>query len=596
LLEARRVLDGGAPALVVDTALDELDGDHSAGRFSLREAVAVANARPGHDSIHFAPSLAGQRIRLELGELSVTDAVTIDARSLESKVTIDAQQRSRFLNVTRSDSLSRWFDVTLAGLVVTEGRTTANGQMGGAVFNPGIGVLRILNCDFIDNRTLGIGSHGGAIVARNVFLDGVTFARNWTAGSGASGGALMADRVVTVERSTFVENQTLGDNSPGGAIASRGSGRLSISDTVIARNSTRGLRSYGGGVIAEALTVTTSTVEGNYTQGAESIGGGILASTLTITSSTIAANFTTGDGSPGGGVAVVSLTLQRSTVSGNWTSGRNSPGGAFTGGGGQIIQSTITRNEVRHPQSYGAAWGALDGAGRWLSMTSSIVAGNTGGDARFGEIAIDGGRASASHSVIGNLVTLLNADNATNLRTDDPRLAPLADNGAPTKTHALLPGSPALDAGDPAVVLSANSFDQRGAGFARVVGPRIDIGAFESQGVPRFPLGDYNRDGVVNVADYTVGADSLGAVGTDHPANGDDTGASAGRVDDADLAFWSLHYANTTVPTTPHPTAAGVRPAFTPGRRTDLGAVNVGAIDEALAALLVASTTDDESD
>jgi hypothetical protein len=67
----------------------------------------------------------------------------------------------------------------------------------------------------------------------------------------------------------------------------------------------------------------------------------------------------------------------------------------------------------------------------------------------------------------------------------DPMLGPLQDNGGPTFTHALLTGSPAINAGDPN--FNPNNFnppmlyDQRGTGFARVVNNRIDIGAFEVQ-------------------------------------------------------------------------------------------------------------------
>src|SRR5207244_2850100 len=62
----------------------------------------------------------------------------------------------------------------------------------------------------------------------------------------------------------------------------------------------------------------------------------------------------------------------------------------------------------------------------------------------------------------------------------DPLLGPLANNGGPTFTHALLPGSPAIDAGDPTFT-PPPLFDQRGPCFARVVNGRIDIGAFELQ-------------------------------------------------------------------------------------------------------------------
>ena len=59
-----------------------------------------------------------------------------------------------------------------------------------------------------------------------------------------------------------------------------------------------------------------------------------------------------------------------------------------------------------------------------------------------------------------------------------PLLGELADNGGPTWTHALLPGSPAIDAGDPAFA-PPPFYDQRGVGYPRVVNERIDIGAFE---------------------------------------------------------------------------------------------------------------------
>ena len=70
---------------------------------------------------------------------------------------------------------------------------------------------------------------------------------------------------------------------------------------------------------------------------------------------------------------------------------------------------------------------------------------------------------------------------STDLLNVDPRLAALQDNGGPTFTMALLPGSPAIDAGDNT---DAPEFDQRGSGFPRIVGGTIDIGAFEVQPGP----------------------------------------------------------------------------------------------------------------
>ena len=62
-------------------------------------------------------------------------------------------------------------------------------------------------------------------------------------------------------------------------------------------------------------------------------------------------------------------------------------------------------------------------------------------------------------------------------------LGPLQDNGGPISTHALLPGSPAIDAGDPSFT-PPPFYDQRGSGFDRVINGRIDIGSFEVQATP----------------------------------------------------------------------------------------------------------------
>jgi hypothetical protein len=62
----------------------------------------------------------------------------------------------------------------------------------------------------------------------------------------------------------------------------------------------------------------------------------------------------------------------------------------------------------------------------------------------------------------------------------DPRLGPLANNGGPTQTMALLHGSPAVNSGG----TTSLQFDQRGAPYARVVGGKLDMGAFEKHGGP----------------------------------------------------------------------------------------------------------------
>ena len=79
------------------------------------------------------------------------------------------------------------------------------------------------------------------------------------------------------------------------------------------------------------------------------------------------------------------------------------------------------------------------------------------------------------HSITGT--------NVANITGANPLLGPLANNGGPTLTHALLAGSPAINAGINPLALA---FDQRGTGFARSSGV-TDIGAFEVQGAPPPP-------------------------------------------------------------------------------------------------------------
>ena len=97
------------------------------------------------------------------------------------------------------------------------------------------------------------------------------------------------------------------------------------------------------------------------------------------------------------------------------------------------------------------------------------MAGNTGGSGSPDILSNRG--YDASFSVIGPDVA--------------PLLGPLAFNGGPTQTHALLPGSPAIDAGSNALAVDFGFpenplvSDQRGDGFDRIVSGTVDIGAFE---------------------------------------------------------------------------------------------------------------------
>src|SRR5262249_52070792 len=114
-----------------------------------------------------------------------------------------------------------------------------------------------------------------------------------------------------------------------------------------------------------------------------------------------------------------------------------------------------------------------------LTARNTIIAGNTAPTAPD----LSGSLGSQGHNLIGNTEGG-SGFHETDLLNVNPLLGPLQDNGGPTLTHALLPGSPAIDGGDPT---DAPEWDQRGEGFYRVVGKNIDIGAYEDQGKGRRP-------------------------------------------------------------------------------------------------------------
>ena len=123
--------------------------------------------------------------------------------------------------------------------------------------------------------------------------------------------------------------------------------------------------------------------------------------------------------------------------------------------------------------------------------------------------------------------------------------------------------------------------DQRGqtrpvdlASITNAVGGNgSDIGAYESQGAPAYPHGDYNEDGLVNAADYTVWRDALSD--TVPPGTGAD-GSRNGLIDQADYDIWAANYGNTDVASPAsrhrrlHP-RGGLRPGLAAQRPPRLG-------------------------
>lgn len=209
-----------------------------------------------------------------------------------------------------------------------------------------------------------------------------------------------------------------------------------------------------------------------------------------IWDTTFDGNYASNDG---GGIAHfgynVSLAIQNSTLSNN-VSGYDG-GGISNSGNLKLYNSTLSGNSAS--QTGGAIstyYGVLEFYNSTISGNSASRTGGGGGIySNYGRYAWR--NTIISNNVNGDCVTNngIPADNINNLIEDgscgayisgDPMLGPLADNGGETLTHALLPGSPAIDAGD---AFTCRSVDQRY--FVRPVdgdGDGIstcDIGAYE---------------------------------------------------------------------------------------------------------------------
>jgi hypothetical protein len=146
-----------------------------------------------------------------------------------------------------------------------------------------------------------------------------------------------------------------------------------------------------------------------------------------------------------------------------------------------VINSTISGNSVTGNSSTNLGGGIYVG-GLGLSVGTTIFAGNTAGTGPDVSATLT----SLGYNLIGNTSGSRGFGAPGDQLNVDPLLGPLAANGGPTQTMALLPGSPAIDAGNDSVLGFPYylTTDQRGSGFSRKVGSHVDIGAFEAQQVP----------------------------------------------------------------------------------------------------------------
>ena len=301
------------------------------------------------------------------------------------------------------------------------------------------------------------------------FVDNVTIVdshfENNTAG--VDGGALYFYMSTgTVSDSSFVGNMTtsFGYYDGGGAIKNDDNSHMAIVRSEFSGNSA----AYGG-TIHNMHNSVVEISQSTFRQNHADISGGairnIWGSTVAASDVTIADNWA---GVQGGGIYnEASLQLTNATIAGNEV-GSGSGGGLRLAAGAAVLHNTLI---------------AKNWKGSGTGATEDDVSGAVNLQSSYNLIG-DGAGTNLTNGVQGNQVG--SASNPVN-----PLLAPLGDNGGPTQTMALLPGSPAIDAGDNSW---ASQTDQRG--LPRITDGNgdgtavVDIGAFETLTAAHPPIAD----------------------------------------------------------------------------------------------------------
>jgi CSLREA domain-containing protein len=390
----------------------------SPGSCTLRGAIQEANAWPGNDTITFSPGIP-------------TPAT---------------------FTLTRvgTDDTALYGDLDITG---ANGTLTING----------LGAANTI----IDGNRAVTNDRVFHVLSGTATLSGLTI-RN---GGGTDGAGIYNSGTTTLINSSVSENHAAGAG-----------GGISNSETLTLINSTVSLNTavYGGGGIrnsyvgnAGAMTIANSTIIANHAN----FGGGIASGwPMTLTNSTVSGN--SADEQGGGVYNSGDWFARNSTLSGN-TAGTNG-GGAYNDGTAYLYSVTLAQNLADADQDGDGVGGGVyiyaDGS---VNVINTLIATNAlplnfAGIDCYGALTSSGGLRlgeTAGCSIIGAYGSV-----------SESSIGPLANNGGPTLTHALLPGSEAIDAGEypsGCVDWDWNQLpgDQRGG--TRYAGAWCDAGAFE---------------------------------------------------------------------------------------------------------------------
>ncbi|SMP69664.1 Dockerin type I repeat-containing protein [Neorhodopirellula lusitana] len=404
---------------------------------------------------------AGGGIEATAGSTTILTGVKLDSNNAGVSPATAAPGNGGGLHISGSGNATITGGTVDNNTAASEGGGLWNG--GGTMTVDGTSISgNVASGDDADNGGGGIFNNGGELIVVSAIITG-----NVADGTSGSGGGSLNLGTASFVNTTISGNTA--NRAGGGVEVTSGSTTTFQSVTLnfnvagpadtAAPGNGGGLHISGNGVVSIADT----TVDGNT---AANEGGGLWnspAGTLDVLRSTVSNN-SSGDG---GGIfnqgTTGDITVTNSTIAGNTAS--------VAGGGIASEGANVTLTSVTIADNTAATGGGVSAGTSVVTAINSLIADNhatTSPD-------LDGTLTSNGNNLIGDTTgtTLIGSD-ASDVLDMDPLLAALADNGGPTQTIALLTGSPALDAGVAAGLMT----DQRG--IARPQGPAIDIGAFES--------------------------------------------------------------------------------------------------------------------
>jgi hypothetical protein len=409
--------------------------DHGPG--SLRDAVAAAH---DGDFIFASATLACSTITLTTGEISTAAGSLQISGPGPDRLTVGTGGQGRVFNHVGL-GLLRIYGMTVSDGYASQPSPGTKEVRGGCIFSSGS--VKLGRTEL---------SHMYRVIVENC----VAVANE--AGASAKGGGVFAAKSLSLYSSRVIDNkataQPPGLYARGGGVYSGGTFHMEYSEV-------SGNRAYGGTTVSRiggvdamgrgATSIYESAIVNNH---ADRWGGAIIGSQnygfLAIIGSTISGN--TSDGETAG-VYVY-----------------NTSPADFRA---HIIASTFTAN--RSADSAAIAGVLVHGP---VEIQSSIFSGNTSAG-NPGDLKLTTDAAFGSSNLVGVSTGFAPPPDGL-VQTNDPGLGPLANNGGPTPTHALLPDSPAIDAGTHTFSFNLYlNYDQRGPGFPRIIGANADIGAYE---------------------------------------------------------------------------------------------------------------------